>query len=331
METVAGAPRLLDQLCAKIRVKGYSRATERNYAHWVRRYILFHRKRHPAEMGVAEIERFLAHLAMRAAMSASTRNQALAALRFLYRHVLAMPLDLPSRALRAKGYAFIPTVLSVDETRRLFAAMHGTPRLMAELTYGAGLRISETHALRVQDVDFVQRRIVVRDGKGRKDRYTLLPARLVQPLQRHLVGVRRLHLDDLALGHGASVLPRAYARRMTQASRDFGWQFVFPSQRLFHDHGTGISGRWHLNKATLQKAVQAAARIAGLDRRVTVHALRHSFATHLLQGGCDLRRIQVLLGHTHVNTTMVYAHIVDALQLSVVSPLDRHPDDGEFG
>lgn len=328
MNVVIREPRLLDKLCSKVRLKGYSRSTEKNYSYWVKRYVLFHNKRHPADMGVKEVEAFLSNLAVQENSSASTQNQALSALLFLYKHVLDQPIDSPVKALRAKKYDYIPTVLTIDEVQKLFASLSGTLRLMAELTYGSGLRISETHNLRVQDVDFTNRRILVRDGKGRKDRFTILPDKLVAPLQRHLIKVKELHVKDLAGGYGASVMPRAYAKRMPHASKDFIWQFVFPSSSLFHDESTGFSGRWHLHKSTLQKAVQRAARAADIRKRVSVHALRHSFATHLLQDGCDVRRIQALLGHTHINTTMVYAHIVDGQQLAVVSPLDRHGSMG---
>jgi integron integrase len=328
MSVVIREPRLLDMLRSKVRLRGYSRSTERNYAYWARRYILFHDKRHPAEMGVTDVEAFLTNLAAQENASASTQNQALSALLFLYKHVLKQPIETPVKALRAKRYDFIPTVLTIDEVQKLFAGLSGTQRLMAELTYGAGMRISETHNLRVQDLDFSSKRILVRDGKGRKDRLTILPHRLIAPLQRHLVKVKELHVTDLARGYGASVMPRAYAKRMPHASKDFIWQFVFPSSSIFHDRSTGISGRWHVHTSTLQKAIQRAARTADIRKRVSAHALRHSFATHLLQGGCDVRRIQTLLGHTHINTTMIYAHIVDGQQLSVVSPLDSHVSTG---
>lgn len=323
MTSLIPAPPLLEQLRLKIRLKGYSRATESNYAYWVRRFILFHDKRHPREMGLPEVEAFLSHVASHDRSSAATQNQALSALLFLYRHVLEQPfVDAPVNALRAKRYDYIPTVLTVDEIRRLLDAMSGTQRLMAELTYGAGLRVSETHRLRVQDLDFQNRRILVRDGKGRKDRFTLLPDCLLLAMQKQVLKVKSLHADDLARGYGASVTPGAYARRHSHASKEFIWQFVFPSRALFHDARTGISGRWHLNLGTFQKTIRDAAREAGIAKRVTAHTLRHSFATHLLLGGCDIRRIQLLLGHTHINTTMVYAHIADAHRLAVTSPLD---------
>lgn len=324
MNAVIREPRLLDKLCSKVRLRGYSRSTEKNYSYWAKRYILFHDKRHPSEMGIKEVEEFLSNLAVRESASASTQNQALSALLFLYKHVLDQPIDSPVKALRAKRYDYIPAVLTIDEVQGLFSSLSGIPRLMAELTYGSGLRISETHNLRIQDICFSDRRILVRDGKGRKDRFTILPDKLVAPLQRHLIKVKELHVSDMARGYGASVMPRAYAKRMPHASKDFIWQFVFPSSSLFHDRTTGLSGRWYVHKSTLQKAIQQAARAADIRKRVSAHALRHSFATHLLQGGCDVRRIQTLLGHTHINTTMVYAHIVDGQQLAVISPLDRH-------
>ena len=317
-------PRLLDKLRSKIQLKGYSRATEKNYSYWVKCYILFHGKHHPADMGRTEIEAFLSHLASHQLASASTQNQALSALLFLYKCVLDQPIDEPVNAIRAKRYDYIPTVLSVPEVKNLLSSMSGTLRLMAELTYGAGMRVSETHNLRVQDIDFSNKRILVRDGKGRKDRFTLLPESLIGPLQQHLLKVKELHLRDLVRGYGASVTPRDYAQRKSCTSKDFIWQFAFPSASLFHDSATGLSGRWHVHISTLQKAVQRASRKADIRKRVSVHTLRHSFATHLLEGGCDIRQIQMLLGHSHINTTMVYAHIVDAHQLSVVSPLDKY-------
>lgn len=324
MDTAIPEPRLLDKLRSKIRLKGYSRSTERTYCHWVRQYVLFHDKQHPSGLGPKEVEAFLSALVSHGHASASTQNQALSALLFLYKHVLEQPIDAPIKSLRAKKYAHVPSVLSVDEVRQLLGCMTGIPRLMAELTYGSGMRVSETLGLRVQDLDFAHKRIVVRDGKGRKDRLTLLPVDLIEPLQSQFFRVKKLHINDLAKGYGASVLPWSYAKRMANSSKDFIWQFVFPSNALFHDKRTGLDGRWHLHISTLQKAVQLAAKQAGLYKRASVHTLRHSFATHLLQSGCDVRQIQALLGHSHINTTMIYAHIVDAYQLAVVSPLDRH-------
>jgi integron integrase len=317
-------PRLLDEVRQIIRLRGYAEATAQAYCHWIKRFILFHGKRHPNTMAVPEVEQFLGHLAEREFVSASTQNQALATLLFLYRHVLRTPLADRIQASRAKRYKHLPTVLSVDEVRRLFGAMEGTPRLMAELTYGAGLRLLEVHRIRVGHLDFDAKRIQVLDGKGRKDRYTLLPQGLVPALQRQIAGVARIHADDLGKGLGSVILPYAFFRKSKEASRQLRWQFLFPSQTTFSDPKTGNSGRWHVGPGCLQKAIRRATECAGLTKRVTVHTLRHSFATHMLRDGCDIRTLQVLLGHGHVNTTMVYAHIDDNFSLTTRSPLDRH-------
>lgn len=322
MNATVPAPRLLDALRMKIRLKGYSLATENAYCHWVRQYVLHHNKQHPRDLGPEDIEAFLSALVSSRRVSASTQNQALSALLFLYRHVIGRSIDTPIKALRAKKYSHIPSVLSADEVRQLLGCLTGVLRLMAQLTYGSGMRVSEVVGLRVQDLDFANKRIVVRDGKGRKDRFTLLPTSLIEPLRSHLLKVKRLHVDDLAKGYGASVLPWAHAKRMSTCSKDFIWQFVFPSSSLFHDERTGLSGRWHVHSTTLQRAVRLAAHRAKLQKRASIHTLRHCFATHLLQAGCDVRQIQVLLGHSRINTTMIYAHIVDAYRLAVASPLD---------
>lgn len=317
------APRLLDQLSAQIRLKGYSRATERNYGYWMRRYVHFHENQHPAQLGAAAVEEFLSHLVRHEQSSASTQNQALAALLFLYARVLKTPIQEPVNALRAKKPSRVPVVLSEAETACLLAQMTGTLRLMVELTYGAGLRLSETLGLRIQDLDLEQRRVLVRNGKGQKDRLSIVPTSLVAKLRSHLLRVKRLHVDDIARGYGSTVLPRSYARRLTTARSEFSWQFVFPSSSLFHDSSTGVHGRWHAHQSTFQRAIAQAAKQADIQKRVTVHTLRHSFATHLIHAGVDIRRVQMLLGHTHVNTTMIYAHIVDSFQLQVTSPLDN--------
>lgn len=331
MPTAIQKPKLLDQVRAKIRLKGYARSTEQAYCHWVRHYVLFHDKRHPLQMGAGEIEAFLSYLASERNVSSSTQNQALAALAFLYKEVLERPLERPIDALRAKKYKRIPSVLSTDEIKRLLCALSGMRLLMASLAYGAGLRLSETLALRIQDIDFANHRILVRNGKGRKDRLTLLPTNLVQPLQSHLLKVKALHVDDLGRGYGASVVPQAYARHKPTASKDFTWQFVFPSSAFFHDAKSGVSGRWHVNPSTLQDAIRRAATQAGISKRVTVHTLRHSFATHMLEDGCDIRSIQALLGHAHINTTMIYTHLVDDRQLTMTSPYDRRATHLENG
>lgn len=317
-------PRLLDQARQAVKVRGYAQSTEDVYCHWIKRFILFHDKRHPSTMAAKEVEQFLSYLAEIEYVSASTQNQALSALLFLYKHVLNSPLEQRVQASRAKNYRHLPTVLSVEEVRKLLCEMTGTMRLIAELTYGAGLRLLEVHRIRVGHIDFEAKRVQVLDGKGRKDRYTFLPDDLVKPLQRQLAIVAATHVDDLLKGLGSVVLPRAFARKSKEASRQLRWQFVFPSKSTFHDPRTGNSGRWHLNPTGLQSAVRDAAERANFNKRVTVHTLRHSFATHMLHDGCDIRTLQSLLGHANVNTTMLYAHIHDNFHLAARSPLDRH-------
>lgn len=315
--------RLLDRVRERVRTKGYAQATEDAYCYWAKRYILFHGKRHPSEMGSPQVGEFLSHLAVDEHVSSSTQNQALSALLFLYKEVLGANLGKTIDTVRAKQYHHIPTVLSVREVQALFKHLSGTPKLMAELTYGAGLRLTEVHQLRIGDIDFHSGRIQVMDGKGRKDRTTLLPVGLVPRLREHLIAVEAVHGDDLNIGFGAAVLPRAYFLKNKSASKQFRWQFVFPAKGIFQDGKTGNSGRWHVHPKVLQTAIREAADKARIHKRVTVHALRHSFATHLLQDGCDIRTIQVLLGHANVNTTMIYAHIADNQRLAIRSPLDK--------
>jgi integron integrase len=317
-------PRLLDQVRQIVRRRGYAAATEQAYCHWIKRFVLFHNKRHPDTMAVPEVEQFLSYLVEKENVAAATQNQALSALLFLYKHVLSSPLDERVEASRAKRYKHIPNVISVDEVRRLLSCMDDAKRLMAELTYGAGLRLLEVHRIRVGHLDFENHRIKVLDGKGRKDRITLLPRDLVEPLLRQVRHVAEVHAADLSRGLGAAVLPYAFHRKSKEASRQLHWQFLFPSPTTFVDPKTGNSGRWHVNASGLQLAVSKAAAAAKLHKRVTVHTLRHSFATHMLRDGCDIRTLQVLLGHGHVNTTMVYAHINDNFTLTTRSPLDRH-------
>jgi integron integrase len=317
-------PRLLDQVRQRVKVRGYAQSTEDAYCYWIKRYILHHNKRHPSAMAIHEVEQFLCHLADVECVSASTQNQALSAILFLYKHVLNSPLEQRIQASRAKHYKHLPTVLSVGEVRRLLAEMTGTMRLMAELTYGAGLRLLEVHCIRVGHLDFEAKRVQVLDGKGRKDRYTFLPDDLVRPIQRQLALVAETHAEDLLKGLGDVILPRAFFRKSKEASHQLRWQFLFPSKSTFHDARTGNSGRWHVNPSGLQNAVRNAAERANLNKRVTVHTLRHSFATHLLHDGCDIRTLQALLGHSHVNTTMLYAHIDDNFSLKARSPFDSH-------
>ena len=316
-----GGPRLLDRVREALRVRHRSLKTEKAYVHWIRQYILFHSRRHPAEMAEEEVTAFLSHLAVHRKVSASTQNQALSALLFLYRHVLGRELgDLD--ALRARRARKLPVVLAQGEVTRVLSAMTGTSRLVATLLYGAGLRLTECLQLRVKDVDFSYHQLIVRDGKGGKDRVTMLPSRIEDPLQRHLETVQRLHAEDLRAGHGRVALPRALARKSPHAATEWVWQFVFPSASLAVDRDDGVIRRFHLSPRTVQKAVKEAVRKSGLTKRATCHTFRHSFATHLLQNGYDIRTVQELLGHRKVSTTMIYTHVLNRGGRGVQSPVD---------
>jgi integron integrase len=314
--------KLLDIVRDAIRVRHYSIRTEEAYVNWIRRFILFHAKRHPKEMGGPEIEAFLTHLAIEEHVAASTQNQALSALLFLYREVLHQELDYPIAAVRAKESQHLPAVLTKDEARRVIAQLSGIYQLQAKLLYGSGLRLLECLRLRVKDLDFERRALIVRDTKGDEDRVTMLPDSLVEPLRDQLQRVRRLHEEDLAKGLGSVYLPDALDRKLPNASREWIWQYVFPSDKLSVDPRSGALRRHHLDESGLQKAVRAATRAAGLDKRVTCHTFRHSFATHLLENHYDIRTVQELLGHKDVRTTMIYTHVLQRGGLAVRSPLD---------
>ncbi len=314
--------KLLDQVRETLRRKHYSLRTERAYVDWIKRFILFHDKRHPAEMGSAEIAAFLTHLAVDEHVAASTQNQAYSALLFLYREVLQKEFPFPLQALRAKKPKRLPTVLTRDEVRQVFAHLSGSYLLMARLLYGSGLRLMECLRLRVKDVDFHYRTITVRDAKGEQDRITILPESLVEPLQDHLRIVKRTHEEDLAKGYGAVYLPYALERKVPHASTEWGWQYVFPANRLSVDPRSGIVRRHHLDESGLQKAIRQAARLAGISKPVSPHTLRHCFATHLLEAHYDIRTVQELLGHKDLRTTMVYTHVLQRGGLAVRSPLD---------
>ncbi|PTU74733.1 integron integrase [Pseudomonas mangrovi] len=318
-----GKPRLLDQLREQIRVRHYSIRTEDVYVKWVRDYVRFHGLRHPAEMGAAEVEQFLSHLAVRRQVSASTQNQALSALLFLYKHVLHIELPWLDDVVRAKRPERLPVVLTREETQRLLALLEGEVALVAGLLYGAGLRLMEAVRLRVKDVDFARREILVRDGKGMKDRVTLLPQAVVAPLQLHLEQVAALHRSDLSAGFGEVYLPFALARKYPRAAAEWGWQYVFPAARLSVDPRSAVRRRHHLDEKKVQRAFKLAVRQAGLIKPVTPHTLRHCFATHLLESGQDIRTVQELLGHADVKTTMIYTHVLNRGGLGVLSPLDR--------
>jgi integron integrase len=318
-------PKLLDQMRASLQRRHYSLRTERAYLNWIKRFILFHHKRHPIDMGRSEIEAFLSHLAVERNVAAATQNQALSAILYLYREILEKELEFPIRAVRARRPKRLPTVLSKDEVHRLLACMSGTHQLMAKLLYGSGLRLMECIRLRVKDLDLDQKQIVVRDGKGLKDRLTMLPDSLRAPLSEHLQHVSALHVKDLEKGGSPVYLPDALARKYPSAGLEWGWQYVFPSPRLSMDPRTGIVRRHHRTPAGVQRAIRHAAHTAGLAKHVTPHALRHSFATHLLENGYDIRTVQELLGHKNVKTTMIYTHVMNRGPLAVRSPLDDAP------
>ena len=315
-------PRLLDRVRLATRVRHYSRRTERAYVGWTRRYVLFHQKRHPSEMGAAEVGTFLNHLATERKVSAATQNQALCALVFLYRHVLDMEIAQMDGLVRAKRPVHLPVVLTPGEAAAVLRKMTGVTGLMGALLYGSGLRLLECCRLRVKDVDFERREITVRDGKGRKDRVTVLPDHLVDPLRAHLIVVRRQHESDRRNGRGSVELPDALERKLPRAAWEWPWQWVFPATRFYLSPETGQQRRHHLHESVLQRAVREAALGSGIPKRVSCHTMRHSFATSLLENGSDIRTIQELLGHTDVSTTMIYTHVLNRGGRGVRSPLD---------
>ncbi len=317
------ARRLLDQVRDACRVRHYSLRTERAYAGWIRRFILANGKRHPRETGAVEVEAFLTRLATHGHVAASTQNQALSALLFLYRVVLGTTLPWMDDVIRAKRPRRVPMVLSRPETDRLLAALDGIHWLMAAILYGSGLRVMECLRLRVKDVDFDRNEITVREGKGDKDRRVPLPAVLRDPLRRQIQRSRAVHARDLAAGHGEARLPHALARKYPHVGREFGWQFVFPSRQRSRDPLDGTIRRHDLDPAVLQRGIKRAVRVAGITKPASCHTLRHSFATHLLEAGNDLRTIQELLGHKDVSTTQIYTHGLNRGGRGVVSPLDR--------
>jgi integron integrase len=313
---------LLTEVRAAIRLRHYSIRTEEAYLNIIRRFILYHDKRHPQAMGAAEIRQYLSHLATHQQVAASTQNVALAALLFLYREVLGIELPLIENVERAKRPQRIPVILSKDEVKRVLAQLAGTHHLMASLLYGAGLRLMECVRLRIKDIDFEYCQINVRDGKGEKDRRTILPAPLVETLQNHLARVRLQHQEDNRQGHGAVHLPYALERKYPNAAIDWVWQYVFPASKLSFDPRAKVLRRHHASEDRLQKAVKEAVKRAGIEKRASCHTLRHSFATHLLEAGYDIRTIQELLGHADISTTMIYTHVLNKGGRAVKSPLE---------
>jgi len=318
----SGKAKLLDQVRDAIRLRHYSIRTEQSYTDWIRRYVLFHKKRHPSEMAEAEVTEFLTHLARVGNVAASTQNQALSALLFLYKEVLKVEIGWLDKVERAKKPAKLPVVLSAEEVHGIFIHLKGREKLMAQLLYGSGLRLMECVRLRVKDVDFARAHITVRDGKGAKDRITMLPVNLVEPLQQHVAMMQLQHQRDLSDGFGSVHLPFALARKYPNAEREWCWQYVFPSSRIAIDPRSGRKQRHHIAEGILQAAVKAAVRASGIPKPATCHSLRHSFATHLLEDGYDIRTVQELLGHKDVSTTMIYTHVLNKPGIGVRSPLD---------
>ena len=318
----ADKPKLLDQMREALRSRHYSRRTEQTYCHWVKRYVHFHNVRHPAEMGEPEINAFLTHLAVKEKVSSSTQNQALSALLFLYRHVLGREVGDLGEVIRARKPKRLPVVMTRDEVKAVLANLTGDKWLMASLMYGAGLRLMECLRLRVQDIDFSRNEILVRDGKGGKDRITMLPESLKAPLQEHLKTVKGIHERDLADGWGRVLLPNALDRKYPNAPKEWRWQWVSPQENRWKNSKTGEEGRHHVDESLVQKAVRQAVTAAGLTKRATCHTFRHSFATHLLESGYDIRTIQELLGHKDVSTTMIYTHVLNKGGHGVRSPMD---------
>jgi integron integrase len=314
--------KLLDQVRSLLRVRHYSYQTEQTYLKWIRRYIFFHNVKHPAEMGKTEVEGFLSHLAVEGNVSASTQNQALFALLFLYKEVLQVDLPWLNEFTPAKKSSRVPIVLTKDEVKLIFKHLTGTNYLIANLLYGAGLRLHEALRLRVKDLDFGFRQIIVRDGKGANDRFTVLPTSIVELLQKQLQETQKIHEQDLRRGFGQVYLPFALERKYPNAGKEWAWQYVFPSKSMSVNPRTGESGRHHLSPSTLQKAFRDALRKSRIAKNASPHTLRHSFATHLLQDGYDIRTIQNLLGHKELSTTMIYTHVLQNNRLGVKSPLD---------
>jgi integron integrase len=321
-QTVRLAPKLLVQVRDALRSRHYSKRTEDTYVVWIKRYIFFHNVRHPVEMAEKEVNQFLTHLAVKEKVSASTQNQALSALLFLYRYVLMQQLGQLGEVIRARKSKRLPVVLTRDEVKTVLSRLRGEQQLIAILMNGTGMRLMECLRLRVKDIDFGAGEILIRQGKGNKDRRTMLPEKVNASLREHLKRVQRIHALDLAAGYGRVALPGALNRKYPNASTEWGWQFVFPQPKRWVDYKTKEQGRHHVDASTIQKSIKVAVRYAGIAKPATSHSLRHSFATHLLEDGYDIRTIQELLGHKDVATTMIYTHVLNRGGKGVRSPVD---------
>lgn len=318
-------PKLLEKMRQDLRARGYAHRTERTYIDWARKYIIFHNKRHPKDMGVNEINAYLNYLANQENVAASTQNQALSAILFLYNHTLNIEISRDKLAYnRSRKSKYIPTVLSKEEVQIVIGNLEGVYRLMAQIMYGSGLRLMEVIRLRVKDIDFAHQQIIVRDGKGGEDRLTLLPSVIIPSLRLQLELVKVLHQQDLEDGYGSVYLPTALAKKYPNAPKEWIWQYLFPAKHLSVDPRTGTKQRHHFHESNLQKAVKKAARLSKIDKRITPHTFRHSFATHLLEAGYDIRTVQELLGHKDVKTTMIYTHVLNKGPKAVRSPLDEY-------
>jgi len=323
VSTVAAKPRLLEQVRQSLRVKHYSLRTEEAYLYWIRYFIRFHKKRHPKEMSGKEVEAFLTHLALDRKVSPSTQNQALSAILYLYKRVLKIDLPWLNNVVRAKRKKHIPVVFTRAEVKQLLAQFDGTYWLLFSLIYGAGLRISECARLRVKDVDFHYKQLLIRDGKGTRDRVTVFPEPLIDPIRNHLVRVKELHDQDLHNGFGKVYLPYALERKYPNANQEWHWQYVFPSAKFSTDPRSGEKRRHHIYEKSLHRVIKRGMRNAGIVKPASTHTLRHSFATHLLEDGYDIRTVQELLGHKDLKTTQIYTHVLQKGGAAVRSPLER--------
>ena len=314
-------PKLLDKVRTELRTKHYSRKTETAYSNWIRRFILFNNKRHPNEMGAEEIKSFVDNLVTNHHVSSATQNQALQGILFLYKNILNKDVGWIENIKRSSRVKHLPVVLSKKEVSKVFSNLEGTIKIIVSLLYGSGLRLAEALKLRIKDIDFDYKQILVRDGKGEKDRHTILPDSVIPELKKHLNRVYLKHTEDLKMGKGETILPYALKKKYPNVGKEFGWQYAFPADKFIRDKESGLTFRWHIHESTIQRAVKEAVKKAGLTKSASPHTFRHSFATHLLENGYDIRTIQELLGHNSVKTTMIYTHVLNR-GLGVKSPLD---------